>query len=1252
MLEITGDQIANLNDTDLRTLVARLALAELRAQGCPSSSVTAGGNQDAADGGLDVRVECPSSLNTPDFVPRQHTGFQVKKPNMPASAIKGEMRPGGVLRPVIADLAARSGAYIIVSAQGSVADKPLNDRREAIRKQFADLPDASQLYSDFYDRHRLEAWVRHYPGIAAWIRTRLGIGMSGWSSIGDWYGVEVKEKTPYLFNDKACLTDERTSERRQLTICEGIVQLRAALTQPRQCIRLIGLSGLGKTRLVHALFENDVGENPLDPGLTVYTDHSEETAPTAWAMAHHLVSKRQRAILIVDNCKPATHGDLARICSEEKSQVSLLTVEYDVRDDEPERTGVFRLQSASFEIVALWLEKTFPDVTQVDRRRISEFSDGNFRVARALAETLGKGETLGKLKNCDLFDRIVQQRNAPDPGLISAAQEVALLYSINGKGTSEDDDELVLVAAIRGVAVTTIYAALDTLRQRGIVQLRGQWRAILPHAIANHLASCALARIPPSNFDHFCASLTPRMQKSLSRRLGYLHDSSEAQETVERWLRADGLLGDLTALEEDGLQIITNIAPVAPGAVLARIEQEIDGSRSAEILDPYSSNRRKWIRLIKLLAYDQSLFEQAATLLAKFLAAEPPDHNINSASDMFAELFHLQLSGTQALPDQRRAVVRQLAQSGDPALALCASVALNALLKDENFASSSYFDFGARSRDDGWHPSSCSDILAWHNGTIDLAIELSPVIEEARDHLAHSVGRLWHFDACHDSLERAAIQFSAERPWIKGWIGFRTLQLLKGSTMSNDMRARLIALIERLEPANLLNKARAIVIGCINFDICGVDGGADGVMLAKEIGTQLAHDQNTRGAFIAELLIQPYHSRAYECGIGLSDGAADLDVMWRELLGLFSTANADRGNPKLLGGFIHGAHTKDSAFADTALEDVIQNPDLAAKLPYLQAQVAVDTQGIARLRRAIEQGVLSAQDFHSIANVYFRESPPEALGPLLTDIASLSDGVEIALNILNSRFLCDLKGGRQCAPPLIVIGQDLLPRGTYFGDLQSKFDFQLDTVIHVCCAGPGGEATLRGICARIRADLADVYLSPCGVPDASFNDFANVLETLFETYSLIALDEFLLPELMPTNSKFFEGNFDLGELMENVGVESLVQWAAVDPNQRYPLLGKSIPMFKMTEGERENDVSNLFKEILVQAPDQRAFLGDIRSHLHPFILSGSLVDALEQRLVAIRKLGQDLGGDVRQWVVEMTPELSNRIQREREQSFE
>lgn len=315
MFEISGNDITNLGDSDLRSLVVRLAIAELRKKGCPLSSVTAGGNQDAADGGLDVRIECPSGITDPDFVPRRLTGFQVKKPDMSASAIRDEMRPKGVLRDVIRELANASGSYVIISLQGSVADKPLADRRQAMRVALNDVPNAAQLHTDFYDRDRLATWVNEYPGIAAWVRGKVGRPLYGWSGVADWEGGGSTALKPYLSNDKACLIDERSREGKHLTITEGIACLRAGLSQPRQCIRLIGQSGVGKTRLVQALFEEDVGEDALDSSLTVYTDYSEETDPTARDMARELIASRQRAILIVDNCNPATHSELACLCS-------------------------------------------------------------------------------------------------------------------------------------------------------------------------------------------------------------------------------------------------------------------------------------------------------------------------------------------------------------------------------------------------------------------------------------------------------------------------------------------------------------------------------------------------------------------------------------------------------------------------------------------------------------------------------------------------------------------------------------------------------------------------------------------------------------------------------------------------------------------------------------------------------------------------------------------------------------------------
>jgi hypothetical protein len=1256
MFEITGTDITSLSDGDLRTLVARLALSELRAQGAPLSSVTAGGNQDAADGGLDVRVECPTTIAKPDFVPRAVTGFQVKKPNMSASAIREEMRPGGVLRPVIRELAAASGAYIIVSAQGSVADKPLADRRSAIRDQLHDVAAAEKLHTDFYDRDRLATWVNEYPGIISWVRSRTGLGLSGWSSVGGWIGTTVTNPNTYLFDAKTCLTNERSSERKQLTIGEGIAQIRATLRIPKQCIRLIGLSGLGKTRLVQALFENDVGEDPLDSSLAVYTDYSVETDPTARDMARRLVTRGQRAMLVVDNCNPATHSELALICSADASKVSLLTVEYDVRDDEPERTEVFRLQSASPELVSQWLKQSFPKVSQVDRRTIADFSDGNFRVARAIAETLGKGETLGKLKSRELFERIFHQRNEHDQSLLSAAEELSLLYSVDGEDSSING-ELALIGNLRAVGAQPMYAALITLRRRGIVQSRGRWRAILPHAIANPLATYALERIPPADFDGFCRSLTTRMQKSLSRRLGYLHDNAEAQTAVTRWLRPDGPLGDLM-LGEDGLQIIINIAPAAPEAVLARIERELDGPNGDLLLAPKATLRRHLIRLIKMLSYDAKMFERVAMLLARFFAAEPKDLQSNSARATFSELFHLCLSGTLASPSQRTEVVRRLAESGDPAQRRCAAVALDGLLKASNFSSSSNFEFGARSRGWGWSPELNRDVWNWYDAAISLAVELAPILDDARDILAGKVRELWSFGTRQDLLEHAAATLVKQKPWIEGWLAFRGLLRYEGKAMPDDVRAKLEAIIEQLKPCDLLHQARAVVLsGNGGWDI--VDGDSDdsdamkpwnkAAKMAQDIGRSLAADPETCNEFLAELLIARNQQRAFECGRGLAEGADDLSAMWSELASQFESADPQKRNATVLGGFIHEAQHRDTTFTSSILEAAIDDSHLGPNLPYLQARVGIDKSGIERLQRAIQKGWLQAKDFNSIANGVVGDSPPEQLAELVLNIAGLPDGVTVAIDILHMHFFRDQDDGRISSPTIVEVGRALLLR-TEFSNSGTFHDLSLEVVFRKCCSGSDGEAFARVICTNLCAVLESVHFY--------FGEVSYVLKGIFQTQPFVALDTFLLPRPTAGNFGAFDIELNQGLPLDDMDPEILRQWADLDPTIRYPLLGRAIPIFKRSHGEESNDLAPLYLQILDYAPDKYAYLGSDWIHLYPRSWTGSLPDILAQRRTQMLKLRGSPHEEVRRWADEIVPAFDRWIEeertrnREKEESFE
>src|SRR5258708_23621553 len=103
MLEITPDDIALLNDTDLRSLIGLLCESELRSRGLSATAVTWSGHQNSADGGLDVRVALVEGETIESFVPRPQTGFQVEKSPMPRAEILHDMRPKGALRHIIRD---------------------------------------------------------------------------------------------------------------------------------------------------------------------------------------------------------------------------------------------------------------------------------------------------------------------------------------------------------------------------------------------------------------------------------------------------------------------------------------------------------------------------------------------------------------------------------------------------------------------------------------------------------------------------------------------------------------------------------------------------------------------------------------------------------------------------------------------------------------------------------------------------------------------------------------------------------------------------------------------------------------------------------------------------------------------------------------------------------------------------------------------------------------------------------------------
>jgi hypothetical protein len=618
MFEITADDIAALNDEDLRSLIALLCEAEIRRLGLSTSSVTWGGDQNAADGGLDVRVELPKRAKVSGFIPRPATGFQVKKSDMKPAKILEEMKPRGKLRAVIRELAKRSGAYVIVSSKGSVADSALKQRRAAMQAAIKTLKKRKSLTLDFYDRTRVATWVRDHPGLIPWVRQKLGKSIRGWRSYGAWAYLAEDEDAPYLLDDKLRIITGRKKSGSGVTAVEGLKLIRDALREPRKIARIVGLSGVGKTRLIQALFDSRVADASLDPSLAIYTNLADEPDPQPVLLASDLIASKTSAILVIDNCPPDLHRRLSEVCRSPESLLSVVTIEYDVRDDTPEDTDVFRLEPSSLGLIEKLLRARFKSLSQVDAQTIANFSDGNARVAIALAGTVGKNETIAGITDEDLFGRLFRQRHEHDPSLLLIAQACSLVYSFQGEAISGDGAELPIFAAMIGKSVDEVFRGVVELKNRDLVQQRSVWRAVLPHGIANRLAKMALQSIPRETIEaHLINGGSERLLKSFSRRLGYLHDSDLAERLVKAWLAEGGLLSDVANLNTLRMAMFENIAPVCPEAVLADLER---------VPPEALANRDTFTKIIWSIAYDPKLFERGAELLIRVDAKEEPDH--------------------------------------------------------------------------------------------------------------------------------------------------------------------------------------------------------------------------------------------------------------------------------------------------------------------------------------------------------------------------------------------------------------------------------------------------------------------------------------------------------------------------------------------------------------------------------------------------------------------------------------------------
>jgi len=1254
MFDVTPDEISQLNDTDLRELVGRLCEAELASRGLSPAAVTWGGNQTAADGGLDVRVSLPAGMAIDGFIPRPATGFQVKTPDMPRTAILAEMRPAGAVRPVIRELADEVGAYVIVSSKGSTADSALRSRQGALREALADVANAGQLHTDFYDRTRLATWVRRHPGLVIWVKEKIGRAVVGWRPYGAWSGAAEGVEAEYLLDDKLRLQVGKRLDEPSQPVAEAIDSLRDELARPGKVVRLVGLSGIGKTRLVQALFDARIGARPLPPSLAVYTNLSDNPNPQPTGLASDLIATRLRAVLVVDNCPPDLHRRLSELCAAAGSTLSVLTVEYDVRDDQPEGTQVVTLDTSSPELIEKLVVRRYPELSQVNARAIAEASGGNARIAIAIAGTIERTETIAGLSDDELFQRLFRQRHDSDNALLLAAQACSLVYSFQGEALGGEVAELPRLALLAGQEPQEFYRHIGELLRRDLVQKRGVWRAVLPHAVANYLAARALEDTPYGFIDEqLVTGGTERLARSFSRRLSFLHKHPRAKEIVERWLAPGGLLGDVTAYNVLGRSMFENVAPVSPHAALSALERAGD-------VGP-ETDAKEWWRyrsLLRSLAYEAPLFERSATLLARAATQVPDEREAKEASDTFVSLFTIHLSGTHATIEQRLGVVERLLRSDESKKRALGLSTLREFIEATHFTSIHGFSFGAWSRDYGFRPTSDEDVTRWYTAALALierlALNDGVLNSELRTILAQKFRGLWRSAHMYDELESLGRRFASDRFWYEGWAACRQTMSFDKDRLSPDGSSRLAALEADLRPSNLSERVRAVVLGSgangIDLEDLDLDGDATGEFerfeeAARALGGAVAADE----AVLADLLLDLLRggSRAWAFGRGLAAASQDRRAIWAMLVAGLEKITIEQRNVQVLRGFVAELWEEDRALAQGLLDAALDQPALVAFVPALHSAVQLDKRGVERLKRCLHSGDVPIWMYQNLA---FGRTVDRVAGCDLKDllllIADQPDGFDVALEILFMRFYSDSSAKREHESELLDAGRELLRHATFEASSDRR-DYHLAGVARACLRESEGGPIAAEIATRLKRAVADYETY------ASTND--DLLKAILNVQPAAVLDALFEGDEQAQLSRvgvFGHDHDHRSNPADGISCEELIAWCDRDRERRYPLAASIVTFASRAEEAGPRVWSDQAKALLANATDPEEVLSAFIERFRPMSWGDSRAALMEANGRLLDDLEVAAASELASFIAQAKDQLAQEVARERQRETE
>ena len=680
----------------------------------------------------------------------------------------------------------------------------LEDRERPIRETLrgAGLSiDDGQV--DFRDADQIAAWANRHPSVSSWLKEQTQPGAIGpFRSWSHWAGRAEHDGSPWV-------EDTRLPG---LRAC-----LREQLTEPRSVFRIVGPSGISKSRLtLEALGPTDQDEAAgcFLSDLVLYAVESEAGSEAINRVVQTLADHGQRAIVVVDRCVPETHRILAGMVLRRSSRLSLVTIDDEVPTGTLDKT-TFKIPEAPSSVTKAIINHVLPGLPSEDRWRLERFSKGFPKIAFLVAQAWTDSRPIAHATDDDLVDAFVLGRRPRERDLLLKSAALLATFGLVGVEHSDGDQLGEIATRGRGLTDADLRAAVRKLIDRGAAQRRGRFVTLQPRPIAMKLAERQWREWSEAEWDAVLAGdAGPDLKVLAARQLAWLDTTDVAQEVVKHVCRFGGPFDGFEGISRTGhAEVLSALAEIDPEAVAGQIERSLDDVEDLSEVEGDVRQHLDWA--LEKIAFHPDSFEDGARLLLRLAVAENEAWG-NNATGQFKALFPVLLGNTAADGEARLSVLDEAAETDDPRQR---EIVVEALVAGSGMDHFSRFmgpeSHGSRPALESWRPATGKEAASYIQGCVTRLAEFATRDDEPGRNARAGLGRNLRGllgNGFIDTVETAVRQVGAAAGyWPDALKGLGHFLMYDAGRVDHEVIDRIRTLIAELTPESLESRVRYLV---------------------------------------------------------------------------------------------------------------------------------------------------------------------------------------------------------------------------------------------------------------------------------------------------------------------------------------------------------------------------------------------------------------------------------------------------------